>query len=265
MSPLPGGFSPKKTPLQILLEQQAEARKTALQATANQTNDATKKISKYEGTPYVEPDNPVVTQKIRIIFDDSGSMDGQKIEDARQGCIEFLRNCEINKVACAIHPINMDALDMETNLPELAELIKHIHATGETPLYTTLEKAQDEEIKATRFIVFSDGSPTDAYGKYNHSTGTTVAGNPHEEVINKAIEAKTPIDTVWITENLNRDSVHSSEHKVLKELADKTGGFFLIFDRNKVNFREAFKYLSPGLRHLLVSDVFRDNLQQGKV
>ena len=45
-------------------------------------------------------------EKIRILFDDSGSMSGQKIKDAIDGCIEFMRNCVLNETACAIHPLN---------------------------------------------------------------------------------------------------------------------------------------------------------------
>jgi hypothetical protein len=44
--------------------------------------------------------------RIRIIFDDSGSMAGQKIEDAQIGCEEFLRVCTLNQTAVAVHPMN---------------------------------------------------------------------------------------------------------------------------------------------------------------
>ena len=177
-------------------------------------------------------------------------MQGQKIKDARSGCVEFLRNCALNQVSCAIHPMNKEALDLDTNLPELAALAEHIKGTGSTPMYETLNKAQESEPKATRYIVFSDGQAD--------------WSSLRETCISIAIEEKTPVDTVYITEYVDSE-YKDCAYTELKDLADKTGGIFLVFDRNKVNFSTAFKYLTPGYRHLLASESFRQNLQEGKV
>lgn len=184
-------------------------------------------------------------ERIRIIFDDSISMSDPKIKDARDGCIEFMRNCVVNETACAIHLLNahfhkdlVDLTNLTTNLPALSILIQKIEAHGSTPLFETIDKAQSLKPKATRYVVFSDGAPNSESDK--------------EKVIVQAIEEKTPIDTVLITEySVSEDH---REYRLLKELADRTGGYFLVFDRNKVDFKSAFKYLAPTLRGRL-SDV----------
>lgn len=244
-------FTPKKTGLAALLEEQERAR-----AAEAKLQTITKPQSKQEEARqlhgFVEPE--AAQERIRIIFDDSASMSGQKIKDARNGCIEFLRYCGVNQVACAVHPMNKEALALDTNLPDLAALINHIEAAGGTPMFTTLSKAQKEEIRATRFIVFSDGKPTDRGHTYGASEIDWM-----EKCILQAIEEKTPIDTVYICDSKPLEH----EIAIMKELAERTGGIFLTFDRNKVNFGQAFKYLSPGLRWMLESDTTRKNLESG--
>lgn len=196
---------------------------------------------------YIVP--AVAKNRIRIVFDDSGSMAGQKLVDAQIGCEEFLRACKLNETAVAVHPMNGKARDLTADLPKLAVSIHGIKTAGSTPMFQALTKAQYAEPKATRFIVFSDGAPTDS-GK--------------ERRIQTAIKAETPIDTVLIWDGA-AGVERSSEYTLLKEIADRTGGIFLVFDRTKVNFQDAFKYLSPGLRLALSDGKFRADLQNGKV
>jgi Mg-chelatase subunit ChlD len=186
--------------------------------------------------------------RIRIVFDDSNSMAGQGIEDAKIGCEEFLRACTLNQTAVAVHPMNGKALALTADLPKLSQAIHGVRANGGTGMFQALTQAQFAEPKATRFILFSDGAPTDQ-GK--------------EERIRRAIAEKTPIDTVLIWQGDN--PAFSNEYKLLKEIADRTGGIFLVFDRKKVNFRDAFKYLAPAFRHALADGKFRESLQNGDV
>jgi hypothetical protein len=81
-----------------------------------------------------------------------------------------------------------------------------------------------------------------------------------QDCIAKAVERKTPVDTVFISYGY-----HGYAADTMRELAEKTGGYFLIFDKNKVNFGEAFKYLSPGMRHMLAAESFREDLQAGRI
>lgn len=196
---------------------------------------------------YIVP--AVAKNRIRIVFDDSGSMAGQKLQDAQIGVEEFLRACKLNETAVAVHPMNGKARDLTADLPNLAVSVHGINSDGGTPMFQTLTQAQYASPRATRFILFSDGSPTD---------------NGKESCIGTAILAKTPIDTVLIWEG-GAGVERSSEYALLKEIADKTGGIFLVFDRTKVNFQDAFKYLSPGLRLSLSDGKFRAALQNGKV
>jgi len=195
-------------------------------------------------------------ERIRIIFDDSGSMSGQKIKDARDGCIEFMRNCVVNETACAIHLMNpqyqsglVDISNLTTNLPALSILIQKIEAPGGTPLFETTRKAQASKPSATRYVVFSDGCPDNEDDK--------------EQVISKAIEEKTPIDTVLISSYEVTEIDRA--YQILKELADRTGGYFLVFDRNKVDFKSAFKYLAPTLRGRLSDGKVRLALIAGEL
>ena len=164
--------------------------------------------------------------RIRQVFDDSGSMYGEAIKNAIAGTEEFLRSCTPNQTAVAIYPMNKDGISLTTNLPAAALYVKGIKETGGTPLLQTLKKMREANPTLTRAIVFSDGQPDDsrfeAYG-VNKDWGLIV-------------------DTVFI-------GSYGSEF--MEELAKVTGGIFLKFDPSKSNFATAFKYLSPGLRALL--------------
>ena len=175
--------------------------------------------------------------RIGIIFDDSSSMQHAQLEDAKAGCEEFLRSCEKDNTAVAIYPMNSEELPLNTNLPAVAIMIKAINGYGNTPLVKrTAKMLKDNNL--TRAIIFSDGAPDN----YN---------------IESLLEKKIPIDCVYIPS----DYVSSDAENFLKNLAEKTGGIYLRFERGKSNFRTAFKYLSPGLRHMLADKSFVDKLE----
>ena len=174
--------------------------------------------------------------RIGIVFDDSGSMRSDMIEDAHVGCEEFLRYCEPNKTAVCVYPMNADVLSLSTNLPALAVLINGIRATGGTPLIQKLSKMLREN-KLTRAIVFSDGQPQ-SYTQAEYDF---------------CVKSKIPVDTVFI------GSGYGSEF--MRKLAADCNGIFLQFERGKSNFRTAFKYLSPGLRYMLADKSFKDQIQ----
>ena len=121
-------------------------------------------------------------------------------------------------------------------------------------MFSTLKKAQSLKPSATRYIVFSDGAPDFIDEK-----------NFMDTCIETAIQDKTPVDTVLITTGHTEYFEQSREYTILKNLAEKTGGFFLVFDRNKVDFKHAFGYLAPPQRLALASESFRSDLQSGKV
>lgn len=250
-------FTAKSTNnLSTALAKAEEQKREQAALTLANNKDASKTLEQIEREKFgfIEPDNPAVKDRIHIIFDDSGSMNGQSILDAHAGTQEFLKNCEANKVAVAVYPMNMEPIILDTNLPKIAALVPLIKATGGTPMFVTLKSAQNTEIKATRYIIFSDGQP-------NHDDM-----DEKEPAIKTAIESKTPIDTVFISTGNTEFVKNSTAYLLMKEIAERTNGIFLFFDRNKVNFRDAFKYLSPGLRlQLTASASFKDAVEAGRI
>lgn len=249
--PLPV-FQPKLNPIAQELERK---RKEAQDAQDNQTlsdsNLLTSGNSDSSGLVYVRPSQ--VKDRIKIIFDDSSSMSYGKMDDAIQGCIEFLRNCGFNTTACAIVPLNANLFEMKTlttNLPLLAEKVKLLKSCGGTPLYNKWVESLSKDV--TRFVIFSDGQPNlDEHGK--------------EVAISFCQENKIPCDTVLIWTS-DYPPEESREYTELKNIADQTSGIFMVFDRKKVNFKTAFKYLAPVQRLALAANSqMQKDLQEGKL
>lgn len=200
----------------------------------------------------VEAPPDTATHRIGIVFDDSGSMYGSKISDAHGGVEEFIRNCDPNNTAVAVYPMNekegIPKLSLTRKLYSVAQGVKQYQPTGGTPLFETLERMLSEE-KLTRAIVFSDGSPNGGDVNYYKDIA-----------IKSAIEKKIPTDTVYIGDRSDTTAV-----TLMQELAERTGGIFLILEPGKANFRTAFKYLSPGYRAMLADKSFVDKIQSGEV
>ena len=109
--------------------------------------------------------------RIGILFDDSGSMSGQPLKDAKTGVQGFTNNCNPKDIALSIFPLNKDAQGLTCNYDLLNLYVSSIPSTGGTPLYTVTTKLL--ETRVTRAILFSDGDPTD---------------HGHEEVIALALK-----------------------------------------------------------------------------
>jgi len=178
--------------------------------------------------------------RIGIIFDDSGSMRTAQIADAHAGCEDFLRSCEKDKTSVAIYPLNATKMMLCSNLPALAILVKEVRATGGTPLVQKLNEMLREN-NLTRAIVFSDGSPQ----SYSPDEYTRV------------LSMHIPVDTVYISDMYS----DSTAERFMLKLAADTDGIYLHFERGKSNFRDCFKYLSPGLRYMLADKSFADKIQ----
>lgn len=222
---------------------------------------ARKMAAQKEGLLVIDPTlefkklNPLdMPDRIGIVFDDSGSMGGYtnyvspentvnlKIVDAHAGVEEFLRSCSPGKTAVTIYPMNMPPMKISCDLITMAMQIKTIEAIGGTPLIATLHKMLKEN-NLTRSIVFSDGYPNDARMDY---------------VVGLAKELKVPVDTVYFGGD------QPEPIRFMKELAERTGGIFLHFDPSKMNFRTAFKYLSPGYYGMLADKSFVADIEAGR-
>jgi hypothetical protein len=205
---------------------------------AVKTGLAARRAAANPNTP-IEVNPAELEHRIGIVFDDSGSMCGDKIIDARAGVEEFLRSCEPNKTSVAVYPMCSEHFPLTANLPALAILTSKIQALGgSTPLLRTLTKMRSDN-NLTRMIVFSDGSPNDAdLTNYTKEFGI--------------------VDTVFIGDG---GYYNGEAAKFMSDLAAKTGGIFLEFKAGQSNFRTAFKYLSPGLRYMLADRSFVDKLE----
>jgi Mg-chelatase subunit ChlD len=250
-------FSPKFNPSTSGNSLAAKIAKARAEEATKKENaiQATVKLIEQTKTAFEYVPAAQIKEKIRIIFDDSCSMSGPKIDDARLGTIEFMRNCIPNEVAVAVHPLEYrkepSLSILTTDLPSLSTKVKTIPVTGSTPLYSTMIEVYNAEPKLTRGIIFSDGAPD------------LSAVESAEVSIAFFAEAKIPVDTVLIA--TGTPSPQSREYLCLKEIADKTGGYFLVFDRNKMDFKKAFKYLAPGLRLRLADGSARKALEEGRL
>jgi Mg-chelatase subunit ChlD len=208
--------------------------------------------------------------RIRIIFDDSGSMSGRPIEDARKGVIEFLRNCIPNQTAVAIQCMNDGEAEyaakyaaireLQSNLVALASTLKdQSWILGGTPLFATLQKTLKLTPKATRVVMFSDGEPSDLLLAPHEQVHDALTNWMNSADVALGRENTVPVDTVFFG-----PSVECRAAKLLKYIADKSGGYFLHFDPRKVNFGTAFKYLAPVNRKMLASSSFRAEVESGK-
>lgn len=244
--------------------QDAAKRKADLIKAARERNAKTDSLAKTEKPKeYIKPEQALT--RLRIIFDNSGSMMGSKIVNTKLGTVEFLKNCTLNKDAVAIHLLENpgsyvyqtsdDAVSpnilnsvLMTDLAQLASDIDTdaITALAGTPLFECILRALRAEPQATRLIVFSDGEPNNR--------------KDEKECITLAKEQKSPIDCVFIGDSREEGA------RLLKNLAEATGGIFLVFDPAKgVNMADALKYLAPAKRLMLMDSGFKAKLERGEV
>jgi hypothetical protein len=212
--------------------------------------------------------------RIRIVFDDSGSMSGQ-ITNAKLGVVEFLRNCIPNQTSVAVHPMCTTTWStaLRSDLPQLGRDVEECNFhLGGTPFFNTLKKALEATPTLTRLVAFTDGSPSDeleasedeeagVVGYHSRSIDPLKSsGNIIIKIANNT-GAGIPIDTVFFGV---ANEWTKRERELLKYLSDSTGGFFMVFDPAKVNFRTAFKYLAPVNRLQLTSGSFRAAIERGE-
>lgn len=219
---------------------------------------------------YIDPAQ--AKNRSRLLADDSGSMMSH-FQDLRDGLVEYLRSSIKDQDAVAIHLLcildeNNPMSKLETNLPKLAGLVKAARfGSGGTPLFGRLKDVLTAEPQCNRVVAFTDGSPTDSileWKPYNPDENFALAF-PHEPdaiaIVNIALERKVPIDTIFF------GSAEYNKHEVqlLKYIAEKTGGYFLVFDPSKgVSLKNALKYLAPVNRLMLASESVRKEIEEGK-
>ena len=178
-------------------------------------------------------------------------MGGQAIKDAHTAIQAFSNSCTPQETSIAIYPLNADSKDRTCNYDILNAYVRGINATGGTPLYgKTIDALQN---KLTRIVIFSDGDPTDR----NEGYGEEYQHDRHEQTIECALSHETPLDTVFI------GSEYDKGYKILKELAERTGGIFVHF-KDSSSLSRSLKYLSPGLRGMLMNPEIKAKIERGE-
>ena len=183
----------------------------------------------------VKPEECV--NRYAIGFDDSGSMSGQPLADAKKAVAGFLSSCNPVETSVAIYPFNAKAQPLTVMYDVATAYTNGIPLGGGTPLYEVMNRILDE-VKPTRAILFSDGEPGDSEGT----------------VIDKAREAHVPFDCVYIG---------YGDSAVLRGIAERTGGNYLHFDTSTV-FAKQLKYLSPKYVALLSNADLKARVERGE-
>jgi hypothetical protein len=184
----------------------------------------------------------LLPNRIGIVFDDSGSMYGEKIKTAHEGLDVFIKNCNSNETAIALYPMNAERKNLSTDYAEIGLFGMTIGATGSTPLYETLSSMLAEE-DITRGVAFSDGSPSRDFTK--------------ESCFAEYQLRKVPVDAIFIGEIGDGDAA-------MKELAVRTGGIFLhLTDPSLLS--KALKYLTPAYRAMLMNPEIKAKVERGEL
>ncbi len=252
--------------------QSPDAKKAAMEAAKNASAGAKALGSGQSASAIMKYILPAeCADRIRIVFDDSGSMSSE-INNAKKGVVEFLRNCIPNQTAVAVHFMCTKTWStaLRSDLPLLGADVEEAQLRlGRTPFFNTCKHALEATPKLTRLVAFTDGSPTDELESEASTEVQQYWGNNQDRWMHSADVIITvskslgtvPIDTVFFgpaAEYTQR------QRDLLKYLSDQTGGFFMVFDPAKVNFKTAFKYLAPVNRLQLTSGSFRAALERGE-
>lgn len=202
--------------------------------------------------------------RFAIGFDDSGSMAGDPISDAKKAVQGFLVNCSPMDTSVAIYPFCADKQPLTCIYDLINAYLGGIHATGGTPLYTTMIKMMNE-YDLTRGILFSDGDPTDnhvdatpfipsGYAVDEHGVAAQKMRTVADYSLELAKTKKVPFDTVYIG---------PGDSDVLAKIAEATGGQYLKFTDTSI-FAKQMKYLAPKYYGLLSNPELKAKVEKGE-
>src|SRR5690348_16107933 len=76
--------------------------------------------------------------RLGLIFDDSGSMEGQPLDDAKKAVEGFTASCNPFDTSIAVYPMNVAAKPLTIDYTMANLFVGGIRATGGTPLFTTM-------------------------------------------------------------------------------------------------------------------------------
>lgn len=179
-------------------------------------------------------------EKIIIVADDSGSMDGEPMQQQKKAIEAFLGVCNPLDTAVGITPMNRERINLTMIYPLLLSKVTSwpLHDGGGTPMFKSLENALSQQ--PTRVVLISDGQPSDGSAKrssdFNYEKSSEDFANP---ILIKYKTAKIKVDTIFVGEQT--DTNGQAEMRAIAEL---TGGLYIFFKEGE-SFAKQFKYLAP--------------------
>jgi uncharacterized protein YegL len=182
-------------------------------------------------------DATTMKNRIALILDASGSMGNgpdSPIESLKQAVELYVNHCDMNDTSVALIPFGHPCSDakptaLTCDKTFLCVSVSSYRGSGGTPMGDALKRTI-EGWPITRAVLVSDGFPNNVGEVY--------------EAANAYVETKTPVDCVHIG--------LGGGHEVMKRVAEMTGGIYVNF-KDIHTFVQSFKYLTPGLRGMLMS------------
>lgn len=166
-----------------------------------------------------------MANRLALMLDASGSMEGEKIQKLHDAMQSFITQCNMTDTALAIETFgdnHAGRLALTCFQPLLMTTAMSIQATGCTPLHEAMDFVLNT-YSITRGVIVSDGqadSPALALDCAGHFA-----------------EAAIPVDCVHIGL-----STHGEE--LLQQIAERTGGKYIKFT-DVTSFSGSFRYLTP--------------------
>jgi len=175
------------------------------------------------------------TNRLALMLDVSGSMDGQKIASLRDAVTGFISACDFTDTSIAMEPFGDDypssnRVVQTTLAPMLMTTAMMLQAEGCTPMARAMDYVLNT-YSITRGVLVSDGEPDSVSACYDSAAQYREAG--------------IMIDCVHIGDS-------SSGEACLRRIAEITGGQYIKFT-DVSSFSKSFKYLTPKFYAMLTS------------
>lgn len=185
---------------------------------------------------------------VAIVLDTSRTMQGRKLEKARDAAIEFVRSLEPGDQAMLVNFSDRVRVvhDLTSDFAALEAAIQRSEVTGGTALYDAIFRAARrlDKLGGRRVMVLlSDGRDEAANGLEPGSLHTL------QEALVQALRSETMIFAIGLGRNLHDELDFyrtRSLRSILTELADSTGGRALI-SSSPGELRRAFRTVSEDL------------------
>jgi Ca-activated chloride channel family protein len=188
---------------------------------------------------------------VSIVFDTSGSMDGEKIEQARKALARFIRTSHKDDEFFLID-FNSRArllIDRSRDADALLEKFTNVKPNGETALFDAvglgIEKAERGSRSKKIVLVISDGEDNRSRMDYG-------------EIKRRIQESKAMVYTVGVGARFTPKGQISGQ-ELLKNLASISGGK-AIFPSGELEMDEAFERIALDIRHLYSIGYYPTNL-----